>query len=186
MMSSKLKGKLIGVGVCGGISAYKSADLVSKLVQAGAENEVVMTDGAREFVRPLVFETLSGRKVRHQIFEFDPQRSPVHVSIAQSIAALVIAPATANTIAKLRGGLADNVLTSLALSTAAPLLLAPAMNIQMWKNEATQENVKVLQKRGASLVGPGEGNLACGVVGVGRMAEVPEIIKALEEMVSGV
>jgi phosphopantothenoylcysteine synthetase/decarboxylase len=182
MMSKAFKGKTIGVGVSGGISAYKTADLVSKLVQAGAEVEVVMTPAAVEFVRPLVFETLTGKKTRYEMFHFDPQRTPVHVSIAQCIDVLVIAPATANTMAKIRLGLADNVLSSLALSTTAPLLLAPAMNVQMWKNAATQDNVKALKVRGAAFVGPGKGNLACGVMGVGRMAEVAEIIEALESL----
>ena len=175
-----LKGKAIAVGVCGGISAYKTADLVSKLVQAGAEVEVVMTEGATEFVRPLVFETLSGRKARTKMFDFDAERTPLHISIAQRIDLLVIAPATANTIAKLAHGLADNVLTSLALSTPAPMLLAPAMNVQMWQEAATQENVKLLKKRGVSFVGPEEGRLASGQKGLGRMSEVADILGTIK------
>ncbi len=179
MKKDAFKGKTIAVGVCGGISAYKTADLVSKLVQGGAEVEVVMTQAATEFVRPLVFETLSARRVRSQMFDFDPESTPLHISIAQRIDALLVAPATANTIAKLAVGLADNVLTSLALSTPAPILLAAAMNVQMWKDAATQGNVNLLKKRGVCFVGPEEGRLASGQKGLGRMSEVSDIIEAL-------
>jgi len=134
-------------------------------------------------VRPLVFETLSGNKARYEMFEFDPACTPLHISLAQRISALVIAPASANTIAKMAAGIADNVLTSLVLSTAAPILIAPAMNVQMYKNPATQENLGLLKKRGVQAVGPATGRLASGQVGLGRMVEVGEILDSLGRLV---
>ncbi len=166
----------IVLGVTGGIAAYKAADLVSKLVQAGATVDVVMTEVAARFVGPLTFQALTGRPVHLDPFRLLEQTEMPHLSLAQRAHVLVIAPATANTLAKLAHGLADNLLCAVALATRAPLILAPAMDTDMWEHPATQENLEVLRRRGAWIVGPAEGRLASGRIGRGRMAEVPEIL----------
>lgn len=167
------------LGVTGGIAAYKSADLTSKLVQAGAQVDVVMTEAATHFVAPLTFQALTGRPVHVDPFRLLEQTEMAHLSLAWRANVLVIAPATANTIAKLAHGIADNLLCSTALACSAPLLLAPAMDAGMWEHPATQENLEVLRRRGAVIVGPGEGRLASGKVGRGRMAEVSELLGAI-------
>ncbi len=164
------------LGITGGIAAYKSADLTSKLVQAGARVDVVMTEAAARFVGPLTFQALTGRPVHGDMFRLLEQTEMAHLSLAWRAHVLVIAPATANTLAKLAHGIADNLLCSTALATAAPLVLAPAMDAGMWEHPATQENLELLRRRGAIVVGPGEGRLASGRIGRGRMAEVPEIV----------
>ncbi len=166
----------IVLGVTGGIAAYKAADLASKLVQAGATVDVVMTEAATRFVGPLTFQALTGRPVHIDPFRLLEQTEMAHLSLAQRAHVLVIAPATANTIAKLAHGFADNLLCAVALATQSPLILAPAMDTDMWEHPATQENLEVLRRRGAWVVGPGEGRLASGRIGQGRMAEVGEIV----------
>ncbi len=166
----------IVLGVTGGIAAYKAADLASKLVQAGATVDVVMTEAATRFVGPLTFQALTGRPVHIGPFRLLEQTEMPHLSLAQRAHLLVIAPATANTLAKLAHGLADNLLCAVALATRAPLVLAPAMDTDMWDHPATRENLEVLRRRGAWIVGPGEGRLASGRIGRGRMAEVGEIL----------
>lgn len=166
----------IVLGVTGGIAAYKAADLASKLVQAGATVDVVMTEAAARFVGPLTFQALTGRPVHLDPFRLLEQTEMPHLSLAQRADVLVIAPATANTLAKLAHGLADNLLCAVALATRAPLILAPAMDTDMWEHPATQENLETLRRHGAWIVGPGEGRLASGRIGRGRMAEVPEIL----------
>lgn len=174
-----LKEARIVLGVTGGIAAYKAADLASKLVQAGAQVDVVMTEAATRFVAPLTFQALTGRPVHVDMFRAIDQAEMAHLSLAARADLLVIAPATANTIARLAYGLADNLLCATALATRAPLLLAPAMDADMFAHPATQENLERLRRRGAVIVGPAEGRLASGRVGLGRMAEVSEIIGAI-------
>lgn len=174
-----LKGKAIVLGVTGGIAAYKAAALCSSLVKAGAVVDVILTDAAREFVAPLTFQALTHRPVVVEMFALLAETEIGHVSLAQRADLLIVAPATANTIAKLAAGLADNMLTTTALATEAPILLAPAMESHMWTNPLTQANVVRLREvRDVMLVGPGEGRLASGASGVGRMAEPDDILDA--------
>src|SRR3989454_2680312 len=177
----------IALGVTGGIAAYKSAELLRVLQDRGVEVQVVMTRAAREFVTPLTFAALSGRKVISEIFadargaEPNVDSAIEHIAVAQSIDALVIAPATANVIAKMAHGLADDFLTTLYLATKAPVIVAPAMNVNMWENPATQENLEALRRRGVRVVDPDAGYLACGMVGPGRLASVEAIAASVFE-----
>ncbi|MNH92618.1 Coenzyme A biosynthesis bifunctional protein CoaBC [compost metagenome] len=176
-----LHGKTIVLGVCGGIAAYKAAALTSKLVQAGAKVRVIMTESAVQFVAPLTFQTLS----RHHVFvdTFDEKDASVvsHIDLADSADLFVIAPATANVIAKLALGLGDDMLSTTLLATMSQILIAPAMNVHMYANPAVQHNMQTLQNRGVRFVEPGEGQLACGYVGKGRLAEPEEIVEAIEQ-----
>jgi len=174
-----LEGKSIVLGVTGGIAAYKAAVLCSRLVKAGAVVDVILTGAAREFVTPLTFQALTHRPVVTEMFALLAETEIGHVSLAQRADLLIVAPATANTIAKLAAGLADSMLTTTLLAAQAPILLAPAMESHMWSNPLTQANVKRLgQLRDVTLVGPGEGRLASGASGVGRMSEPEEILDA--------
>jgi phosphopantothenoylcysteine decarboxylase/phosphopantothenate--cysteine ligase len=173
----------VALGVSGGIAAYKAAELVRLFQERGLEVQVVMTAAAREFVSPLTFAALSGHKVITGVFseaagEANVESAIEHIAVAQSIDALVIAPATADVLAKIAHGLADDFLTTLALATTVPLVVAPAMNVNMWEKAATQENVAVLRRRGAKIVEPEEGYLACGMVGAGRLASLESIVAA--------
>lgn len=171
--------KSVVLGVTGGIAAYKAAALCSQLVKAGAVVDVILTDAAREFIAPLTFQALTHRPVITEMFALLAETEIGHVSLAKRADLLIIAPATANTIAKLAAGLADNMLATTALATQAPILLAPAMESQMWLNPLTQENVsRLCQVRDVTLVGPAQGRLASGASGVGRMAEPEEILDA--------
>ena len=176
------------LGVSGGIAAYKAAELTRELQRRGAEVQVVMTAGAERFVTPLTFAALSGRQVLTSLWqpatrettattpaEFDME----HIRVAQEIDALVIAPATADTIARLAHGLADDLLTTIVLATTAPVFIAPAMNVRMWQNAAVQQNLATLRSRGFRIVDPASGELACGMVGEGRLAEPIEIADAV-------
>jgi phosphopantothenoylcysteine decarboxylase/phosphopantothenate--cysteine ligase len=175
-----LRNKSIVLGVCGGIAAYKAAALCSHLVKAGAVVDIIMTDAGREFLTPLTFQALTHRPVVSDMFALLAETEIGHVSLAKRADLLVIAPATANTIAKLAAGLADNMLSTTALATEAPILLAPAMETRMWTHPMTQENVRKLQQAcDLVLVGPAEGRLASGALGVGRMAEPDEILDAV-------
>jgi phosphopantothenoylcysteine decarboxylase/phosphopantothenate--cysteine ligase len=174
----------VALGVTGGIAAYKAAELVRLLQDRGLEVQVVMTRSARQFVTPLTFAALSGRKVISEMFgepggEANVESAIEHVAVAQSIDALVIAPATADVLGKIAHGLADDFLTTLVLATRAPLIVAPAMNVHMWQNPATQANVEALRQRGVRIVEPDEGYLACGMTGAGRLASVPAIAAAV-------
>jgi phosphopantothenoylcysteine decarboxylase/phosphopantothenate--cysteine ligase len=172
-----LRGKSVVLGVTGGIAAYKAAALCSHLVQAGAVVDVILTQAACEFVAPLTFQALTHRPVVTEMFTLLAETEIGHVSLARRADLLIIAPATANTIAKLAAGLADNMLTTTALATSAPILLAPAMESHMWANPLTQDNVARLRKvRDVALTGPEEGRLASGASGVGRIAEPEEIL----------
>jgi len=172
----------ITVGVSGGIAAYKAAELVRALQRQALEVHVVMTEGACKFVQPLTFAALTGHKVITSLWDewTSPEASPAHsgiehISEAQWAEALVVAPATANILAKFAHGIADDFLSTMYLATQAPVLVAPAMNVNMWDHPATQANLEILRQRGVRVVEPGTGDLACGMVGAGRMAE-PEAI----------
>ncbi|NOU68298.1 bifunctional phosphopantothenoylcysteine decarboxylase/phosphopantothenate--cysteine ligase CoaBC [Paenibacillus sp. LMG 31461] len=175
-----LQGKTIVLGVCGGIAAYKAAALTSKLTQAGAVVRVIMTRSAVQFVAPLTFQTLS----RHHVFvdTFDEKDPAVvsHINLADSADLVLIAPATANMIGKLALGLGDDMLSTTLLATMAPIWVAPAMNVHMYANPAVQTNMETLLRRGVRFIEPGEGQLACGYVGKGRLAEPEEIFAAVE------
>ena len=178
-----LKGREILVGVTGGIAAYKTAALVSRLVQAGAGTSVIMTEHAARFVGPLTFQTLTGRPVYTDMFASPEVYRADHISLADRADLVVVAPATANCLAKLAAGIADDLLSTVLLAVRCPLVLAPAMNEVMWNHPAVQANVTVLRERGMHLVGPETGRLACGTEGVGRMAEpetiLAEVVRAL-------
>ena len=166
------------LGVTGSIAAYKACELVRLLVKRGDDVHVVMTEHARAFVTPLTFQTLSRNPVESDLFA-DPQDwKPGHVSLAASADLVVVAPATANILAKMVHGIADDLLSSTLLATKAPVVVAPAMNDGMWTNPATQANVAALVARGVRVVQPGTGELACGTSGTGRMAEPSEILSA--------
>jgi phosphopantothenoylcysteine decarboxylase/phosphopantothenate--cysteine ligase len=165
------------LGVSGGIAAYKSAELVRQLQSLGATVRVVMTRGAREFITPLTLQALSGNPVHTELLDAEAEMGMGHIELARWADLLVIAPATADLIARLAGGRADDLLTTVALATPAPLLLAPAMNQQMWRDQATTDNIATLTARGVGVVGPAAGEQACGDVGPGRMEE-PEVIAA--------
>ncbi len=178
MYDRLLGGKRILLGVTGGIAAYKAADLCSRLVQAGAEVDVIMTEAASRFVAPLTFSALSGRPARLDMWSAPGGEAIPHVQMAAAADLVIVAPLSANTLAKLALGLADNLLTATLLATAAPWVLAPAMESHMWANAATQGHVDTLRARGATIVGPGVGRLASGAEGIGRMAEPAEIVAA--------
>jgi len=175
----------VALGVSGGVAAYKAAELVRKLQQDGMEVQVIMTDGAQEFITPLTFAALTGQKVITEMFGAESdgganvESAIEHIAVAQRIDLLVIAPATANTIAKMARGIADDFLTTLYLATTAPVVVAPAMNVNMWEHAATQENVETLRARGVHIVPPEEGYLACGMTGAGRLASIDAIASAV-------
>jgi len=179
-----LVGYEVLLAVTGGIACYKSADLTSKLVQAGAGVTVVMTEAAEKFVAPLTFQALSGRQVYTSLWQRSESYDIRHISLTDSADLMIIAPATANMIAKMTAGIADNLVSSLAMSAheACEILIAPAMNQRMWLAPPTQANMKKLADRGIHTIGPVEGRLACGTSGTGRMAEVDQIIAAAEEI----
>lgn len=167
------------LGVTGGIAAYKSPDLVRRLIERGAEVQVVMTRGAQQFVTPLTFQAVSGRPARTELWDEAAEAAMGHIELARWADAIVIAPATAEFLAKLTHGLADDLLTTLCLASAAPVTVAPAMNRQMWANAATQSNVRVLRDRGVRFLGPATGEQACGEIGAGRMVEPVQIAEDL-------
>jgi phosphopantothenoylcysteine decarboxylase/phosphopantothenate--cysteine ligase len=177
----------ITLGVSGGVAAYKAAELVRLLQQDGFTVQVVMTRGAREFITPLTFAALSGQKVITDLFEKSPtgeanvDSAIEHIAVAQRTDLLLVAPATADVLAKFARGIADDFLTTLYLATIAPVIVAPAMNVNMWNHAATQENVEKLRARGVKVVNPDEGYLACGMTGAGRLAGQQEIIAAVRE-----
>lgn len=171
------------VGVCGGIAAYKVADVVSKLVQMGAGVTVAMTPEAQQFVTPLTFEALSGRPVRTGTFNLVESSDPQHISLTERADLMLIAPATANLLAKVAHGLCDDLVSLMICAAACPVIFAPAMNNRMWANPVTQENVAKLTSLGYRFIGPEDGWLACRNVGPGRLAEpqgiVQEVVNAL-------
>jgi phosphopantothenoylcysteine decarboxylase/phosphopantothenate--cysteine ligase len=179
-----LKGKKIVLGVTGGIAAYKAAELVRELVRSEAEVFVVMTHSAQAFITPLTFQTLSGNKVATELFSLIEESEIGHISLADRADLLVIAPATANTIGKIAGGIADDMLTTIVMATKAPVLLAPAMNVHMWENSICQENIQKLRGRGVHFIDPEAGKLACGYEGKGRLAEIPAIVEEVRSILS--
>ncbi|MEE8419065.1 MAG: bifunctional phosphopantothenoylcysteine decarboxylase/phosphopantothenate--cysteine ligase CoaBC [Dehalococcoidales bacterium] len=177
--------KTIILGITGGIAAYKSAELASKLTQAGATVKVIMTEAATEFITPLTLRSLTNQPVVTDMFDPASEFSIEHVALAEEADLVVIAPATANTIAKLAAGLADNSLTCTVLATEAPVILAPAMNVNMFRNSVTQENLSKLKARGFTIIEPEYGRLASGKMGMGRMAENQKIIETIEQAAGG-
>jgi phosphopantothenoylcysteine decarboxylase/phosphopantothenate--cysteine ligase len=174
-----MKGKRILLGVTGGIAAYKSADLVRRLIEQGAQVQVVMTQGAREFVAPITFQALSGRTVRTDLWDPAAEAAMGHIELARWAELVLIAPASADFLARLAHGLADDLLSTLVLATSAPIAVAPAMNQQMWRNAATQANVALLKQRDVRVLGPGIGDQACGESGPGRMLEPLELLSLI-------
>ena len=177
----------IALGVTGGIAAYKAAEIVRLLQERGIRVQVVMTRSAQEFVRPLTFAALSGEKVITGMFASGEEQTPnidsavEHIAVAQSIDALLVAPATADVLAQFAQGIASDFLTTLYLATTAPVVVAPAMNVNMWNHPATQANLEILRQRGVKIVEPGSGYLACGMTGAGRLAENGAIVNAVLE-----
>lgn len=179
-MGGEMHGKHIIVGVTGSIAAYKAAVLVRSLVKSGAEVRVVMTPLAKEFITPLTMATLSRYPVPVEFFNPENGEWNSHVRLGEWADALVIAPATANTLAKMAAGIADNLLLTTCLSARCPVFVAPAMDVDMWRHAATQANLATLRTRGVDIIPPGEGELASGLSGQGRMAEPEEIAAYLD------
>jgi phosphopantothenoylcysteine decarboxylase/phosphopantothenate--cysteine ligase len=173
---SVLSNKRITLGVTGSIGAYKAADLASKLTQAGTQVDVILTGAAEKFVTPLTFQSVTGRRAFVDNDLWGNEAHVLHIGLGHAADLLVVAPCTANTIAKLAHGQADTLLTVTALATRSPLLIAPAMDGGMYDHPATQENIETLKKRGAIFIGPAEGHLASGLSGVGRLIETAEIL----------
>ncbi len=175
----------VALAVTGGIAAYKAAEMVRLLQDRGIRVQVIMTRAAQEFVRPLTFAALSGEKVITEMFSAAEDRRPniesaiEHIAVAQAIDALLVAPASADSLARLAQGMASDFLSTLYLATTAPVVVAPAMNVHMWNHPATQKNLEILRQRGVQIVEPGEGYLACGMVGAGRLAENESIVAAV-------
>ncbi len=177
-----LTDKKIVLGVTGSISAYKSIDLARELVKRKASVHAVFTEHAKAFVTPLVFETITGNKVYMDMFELMQGSKIGHVTLAGEADLIVVAPATANTMSKVANGIADNLLTAMIMATKVPVLFAPAMNVHMWENIALQRSVSILREMGYHFVGPSEGQLACGVYGSGKLADVEEIVEKIEDI----
>jgi phosphopantothenoylcysteine decarboxylase/phosphopantothenate--cysteine ligase len=174
--------KKILLGVTGGIAAYKAADLVRQLRQHGAQMKVVMTESAQAFIAPLTFQALSGQPVHTQLLDSEAEAGMGHIQLAKWADFLVVAPASANFLARLATGQADDLLTTVCLATGAPIFVAPAMNQAMWRNPATRHNCQIIASRSIRILGPGDGSQACGDVGPGRMLEPPEIVRELEKV----
>jgi phosphopantothenoylcysteine decarboxylase/phosphopantothenate--cysteine ligase len=174
-----LQGQRVLLCVCGGIAAYKAADLVRRLREAGAEVRVAMTGNAQRFIGAQTFQALSGQPVRSSLWDAQAEAAMGHLELARWAQRIVIAPATANTLAKLAHGFADDLVSTLCLASTAPLSVCPAMNHVMWKHPATQQNMATLRARGVQVIGPDDGPLAEGESGPGRMAEPIAIVAAL-------
>jgi len=181
---TNLKGKTVVLGVSGGISVYKVVELLRLLSKSGADVHVVMTAAAMEFVTPLTFQTLSGNPVSTELFSLYQEREIGHISLADRADLVVIAPATANIIGKIANGIADDLLTTTVMASKAPLLVAPAMNVNMYENPAYMENENKLRRRGGCFVPPEEGALACGISAKGRLAAVETIFEAITDILS--
>jgi phosphopantothenoylcysteine decarboxylase/phosphopantothenate--cysteine ligase len=175
-----IRGKRILLGLSGGIAAYKSAELTRLLTQAGAEVRVVMTEAACRFITPVTMQALSGNPVHTDLWDASVPNNMAHIELSRGCDAIVVAPASADFLAKLALGLCDDLLSTLCLARECPLLLAPAMNLQMWGNPATQRNVKQLCADGVAILGPASGDQACGEVGMGRMLEAEEILEEID------
>jgi phosphopantothenoylcysteine decarboxylase/phosphopantothenate--cysteine ligase len=180
-----LENREILLGVSGGIASYKSADLASKLVQAGAAVTVVMTESAERFIGPTTFEALTNRPVYRHMFSPKEHFQGEHIGLARRAELMVVAPATANYLAKAALGLADDLLSTLALTITCPLLLAPAMNTEMWTKASVQRNVRLLLDDGVEIIQPESGWLSCGQVGEGRMSDPLNILHKIQELLIG-
>ena len=181
-MPTPVDGKHVVLGVTGSVACYKAVDLASKLTQQGALVDVVMTEGASNFLSPLLFQSITHRPVTADLFDPGSEMGMDHVAIAQRAHIVVVAPATAHTIAKIASGLADDALTSTILATRAPVVLAPAMDGHMYDNPATQDNLRKLQSRGCIIIGPAEGRLASGLEGPGRLLETPQLMGHIRQV----
>jgi phosphopantothenoylcysteine synthetase/decarboxylase len=179
-----MTGREIVVGCSGGIAAYKTAALVSQLVQAGAGISVVMTSAARQFIGPATFAALTGRPVFEDVFDQSHHPLGAHIELAERAELLCVAPATANLLAKAATGMADDLLSTLLLSSTSPILMAPAMNCEMWEKPSVQRNVAQLRRDGVHFVDPEEGWLSCRTRGVGRMAAPEKILAAIAELLA--
>ncbi|NQU95680.1 MAG: hypothetical protein HQ549_05600 [Candidatus Omnitrophica bacterium] len=177
-----MKQKTIIVGIAGSIAAYKACDLVSRLKKKGHNIICVMTRAAEEFITPLTLETLSENKTYRDMFKLPEKRNAVHVSLAKKADLIVISPATANIIGRLASGICDDLLTSTVISSESPILIAPAMNDNMYKHKITQRNIGELKKIGYKFVDPIRGHLACGYVGIGHLADLGQIIKEIDKI----
>ena len=177
---TELQGKRILLGLSGGIAAYKAAELTRLLVRSGAEVRVVMTEAACRFITPVTMQALSGNPARTDLWDASIPNNMAHIELSRGCDAIVVAPASADFVAKLAQGLCDDLLSTLCLARACPLLVAPAMNLQMWSNPATQRNVNQLRADGVAVLGPASGDQACGETGMGRMLEAEEILEDIE------
>src|SRR3990172_3416248 len=177
-----LTNKTVVLGITGGIAAYKAAELASKLTQAGAKVETIMTKAAMQFVTPLTLRSLTHRQVVTDMFELASELSIEHVALAEAADIVVIAPATADIIARIAGGIADDSLTTTVLATLAPVVIAPAMNVNMYENSITQENIAKLKKRGFIIIDPEYGRLASGKMGMGRLADLEKILGTIKQV----
>ena len=177
---TELQGKRILLGLSGGIAAYKAAELTRLLVQAGAEVRVVMTEAACRFITPVTMQALSGNRVHTDLWDASIPNNMAHIELSRGCDAIVVAPASADFLAKLANGLCDDLLSTLCLARERPLLVAPAMNLQMWGNPATQRNVNQLRADGVAILGPASGDQACGETGMGRMLEAEEILEEID------
>jgi phosphopantothenoylcysteine decarboxylase/phosphopantothenate--cysteine ligase len=182
--SNKLKGREIIVAVCGGIAAYKVADVVSKLVQSGAGVTVVMTREATKFITPLTFEALSARKVRTDTFDLVDSSDPQHIALTERADLMLVAPATSNIIAKVAHGLCDDLVSLMITAAACPVVFAPAMNNRMWDHPVAQENVAKLTRLGYRFIGPDSGWLACRNLGPGRLSEPGKIVEEVTQLLT--
>ncbi|MCO7174648.1 bifunctional phosphopantothenoylcysteine decarboxylase/phosphopantothenate--cysteine ligase CoaBC [Sporolactobacillus kofuensis] len=180
-----VKGKKIILGVTGGIAAYKAADLTSRLVKLGADVHVLMTDAAKQFIGPATFQALTRHQVYDQVIIDEKEGQIAHIDLADQADLFLIAPATANTIAKMASGIADDMLTTAVLATKAPVWLAPSMNVNMYAHPALQKNLGILESYGYRLIGPEQGHLACGWTGTGRMTEPEEIVRKVTDFFTG-
>ena len=179
-----LKGRELIIAVCGGIAAYKVADVVSKLVQLGAGVTVCMTDEAQKFVTPLTFEALSGRPVRTSTFSLVESSDPQHISLTQRADLMLVAPATNNTIARVAHGLTDDLVSLMICAAACPVVFAPAMNNRMWAHPIAQENIQKLTTIGYKFIGPEDGWLACRNTGPGRLVDPAKIVEELTQLLT--
>lgn len=180
----RLEGRSVVVGLTGGIACYKACEVVRLLVGAGARVQVVMSQGAQQFVTPLTLQTLSGHPVASDTFSLTQESEIGHIRLADAAEVLVIAPATANVLAKLAAGIADDLLTTVVLATRAPVIVAPAMNVHMWEHPTVQENLARLAGRGVRVVGPASGFLACGYEGTGRLADAEDIVEEVHRVLA--
>ncbi|MBF0373793.1 MAG: bifunctional phosphopantothenoylcysteine decarboxylase/phosphopantothenate synthase, partial [Alphaproteobacteria bacterium] len=180
-----LEGRRILLIISGGIAAYKSLDLIRRLRERGAGVRCVLTAGGSQFVTPLSLAALSGEKVHDDLFSLTDETEMGHIRLSREADLVVVAPATADLLARMAAGLANDLAATLLLATDKPVLVAPAMNVRMWEHPATRANLAVLEQRGLLRVGPTSGEMACGELGEGRMADVPDILAAIESALGG-